>query len=316
VDAEEGLGLEGTQAAEKSMLALGSSTCLVPDEWMKRQPYSPLLSSGELRWGHLHAYRLKNPSRYQLQLPAATHHNIIAHLANAGVMATRWGGVTRRSASCPGNISIMSAFQESQWEWTGEICELHIFLDPQVVVAAAGDVTDKSFQLIDGIALVDSVLAEIALSLNTELERPGLCTQLFASSMAQLLALNLLRQHSTLSMRSVVERLDMPRHKLRNALEFIDAHISNDITLESIASAVCMSPFRFARGFKKTTGRSPHRYIVWRRIERAKELLRTTDTRIADIARQTGFLSHSHFTAVFTQKCRLTPKKFRAVTKE
>ena len=81
--------------------------------------------------------------------------------------------------------------------------------------------------------------------------------------------------------------------------------------IESIAAALGMSSFRFARGFKNGTGQSPHQFLVARRIEFAKDLLRSPDRTLADIARVAGFSTQSHFTVVFGQRCKMTPLAYR-----
>jgi AraC family transcriptional regulator len=72
-----------------------------------------------------------------------------------------------------------------------------------------------------------------------------------------------------------------------------------------------MSPDHFARLFKQATGRTPHQYVVIRRIERAKRLLRETEWPIIDLSRQVGFQDQSYFTAVFRKHAATTPKAYR-----
>jgi AraC family transcriptional regulator len=72
-----------------------------------------------------------------------------------------------------------------------------------------------------------------------------------------------------------------------------------------------MSPFRFARAFKKATGQSPRQYVIHRRIERAKALLRAGDQDLAQIAQRVGFSTQSHFTDVFRRLCGTTPARYR-----
>jgi AraC family transcriptional regulator len=72
-----------------------------------------------------------------------------------------------------------------------------------------------------------------------------------------------------------------------------------------------MSPFRFARAFKKATGRAPRQYVINRRIQHARELLRSPRREIAEVAYRVGFATQSHFTAVFHRHCGITPRRFR-----
>jgi AraC family transcriptional regulator len=293
------------------MQASGASAGLAPEDWMKLMPRPPHLSSAALGWPHLQAYRLANPPRWQLDLPPINHHFIVAHLSNPCQMSTRWNGLVRRSRSVPGNIMIMSAHQGSFWEWNGEIEELHLFLDPQILSAAASEIGDRPIQLLDGIGIIDRAILDIALKINAELAQPGICGRLFAQSMTHALALQLLRRHSSIAAHERLERLDIPAHRLRAALEYIEAHLCEDVSLEAIATAANVSTFRFARGFRKATGQPPHQYVIGRRLERAKDLLRATDEGLADIARRVGFATQSHFTAVFSKRCGLPPKRYR-----
>ena len=72
-----------------------------------------------------------------------------------------------------------------------------------------------------------------------------------------------------------------------------------------------MSQYRFARGFKKATGFSPHKYLILQRIERAENLLHQDKLSIAEISYQLGFTSQSHFTTTFRKMTGVTPKYYR-----
>jgi AraC family transcriptional regulator len=293
------------------MQTSGGSEVLGPEDWMKLMTRPPNLSSAALGWPHIQAYRLANPPRWQLDLPPINHHFIVAHLSNPCQMSTRWNGLERRSRSVPGNIMIMSANQGSYWDWKGEIEELHIFLDPEILTAAAQEIGDRPIHLLDGIGIIDMAILDIALKINAELAQPGICARLFAQSMTHSLALQLLRRHSSIGASDRLERLDIPPHRLRAALEYIEAHLCEDVSLEAIAASANLSTFRFARGFRKATGQPPHQYVIGRRLERAKDLLRTTDQGIAEVARRVGFATQSHFTSVFSKRCGLPPKRYR-----
>ena len=89
------------------------------------------------------------------------------------------------------------------------------------------------------------------------------------------------------------------------------AHSARDLPLEEIAAAAYLSPFHFARLFKKLTGASPHSYLGNLRVARAQSLLAETDLSISEISARVGYSSPSHFTKAFRQSTGLTPRTFR-----
>jgi len=288
---------------------------VAPEEWVKLMPRPPVASSASLKWSHIEAYRFRNPLRGQLQLPALDRHFIVAHLSNPCELSSRWSGIVRRHRSVPGHLMIMSAHQESAWDWVGEIDELHLYLEPEILTRAAQEVSERPVSLVEGLGIVDPALTDIAFKVCAELAQPGLCSGLFGEAIADALALRLLRRHSTLRAERTLERLDIPTHRLRAAIDFIEEHLGEELSLAAIAAAANMSSFRFARGFRKAMGRAPHQYVIARRIERAKDLLRTTDQSIGELARGVGFATQSHFTLVFNRHCGVTPKRYRQSTR-
>ena len=95
------------------------------------------------------------------------------------------------------------------------------------------------------------------------------------------------------------------------AVDYIESHMGEDLSLDCLAVAAAMSPFRFARAFKNATGRAPRQYVTARRMQRARELLRSPRHDIAEVAYRVGFATQSHFTAVFHRHCGITPRRFR-----
>lgn len=72
-----------------------------------------------------------------------------------------------------------------------------------------------------------------------------------------------------------------------------------------------MSPYYFCRSFKQSTGITPHRYVLQRRMELAKRLLEQSSGYLAEIARQVGFADQSQFTRVFHRIVGMTPSEYR-----
>lgn len=95
------------------------------------------------------------------------------------------------------------------------------------------------------------------------------------------------------------------------ALDYIHTHLSEQISLDDIASHVGLSTYHFARLFKRATGSSPHEYIILSRIDNAKYLLRTTSDSVSQIAFQVGYTSESNFITSFNSRVGMPPGKFR-----
>jgi len=99
--------------------------------------------------------------------------------------------------------------------------------------------------------------------------------------------------------------------KLEQVRNYIEQHLAEALLVEQLAAVVHLSPFHFARLFKLATGSSPHAYITVRRVERAKELLRTGNLALVEIAAEVGFQTQGHFTEVFHRIVGMTPRRFR-----
>ena len=99
--------------------------------------------------------------------------------------------------------------------------------------------------------------------------------------------------------------------RIQAALDSIEADLRSAHTLEDLASAAGVSPYHFARVFRAETGRSPHQYLLERRVAQARRLLRTTDDPIAAIAHDCGFGSQSHMNDVFRKLLDTTPGQLR-----
>ena len=289
-----------------------ASQGILPAAWAKLMPSAPILSSDALGWESIALYRFRNPKRWQMQQPPLAWHFIAAHLLNPGKLAMRLNGRWQRGHTSPGELIIMAARHENAWEWDGEIDEIHLCLAPGVLDAAAAEMSDRPAELVSRISLRDPWIFQIAVRLMAEVQSPGGTTRMFGDLMAQALALQLLRGHSPGTPVAALERSTLSRACVNRALEAIEANLSTGVSLAEIATAAAISPFRLSHGFKKATGVSLHQYVIQRRIERAKLMLRTTADPIAHIAAAVGFASQSHFTTVFKRLTGSTPRLYRS----
>lgn len=90
----------------------------------------------------------------------------------------------------------------------------------------------------------------------------------------------------------------------------IEARLDEALTIETMAAEAGLSPFHFARAFRVSTGDSPHRFVLGRRIARARRGIDRGET-LAQVASRCGFASQSHFTARFRKIVGVTPGQYR-----
>lgn len=104
----------------------------------------------------------------------------------------------------------------------------------------------------------------------------------------------------------------LSENRLRLVIEYIEDNISRPIRLEELSNVAVLSPFHFARSFRKAMNITPLRYVWQRRVECAKRKLRDMGTPLVHIAYECGFTSQSHFNTVFKRETGMTPTAYRA----
>jgi AraC family transcriptional regulator len=163
------------------------------------------------------------------------------------------------------------------------------------------------------LAARDERMARLARDLSSELTQEETGHEVVIGSLIEQLIIHLLRRHASVRREDVLElsRVGLVDRRIRRALELMHAHLDRDLPLDEIAAAAYLSPFHFARLFKKLTGTSPHAYLAALRGKRAQSLLAETDLSISEVSTRVGYSSSSHFSKAFRQATGLTPREFR-----
>jgi AraC family transcriptional regulator len=160
-------------------------------------------------------------------------------------------------------------------------------------------------------AIRDAPILHLGLALQAELEAGCPAGRLYGEGLATALAVHLLQHYAVCPPQLRSYRGGMPRARLQRVLEYMQAHLDQELSLAALAAMAQMSPYYFSRLFKQSTGLSPHQYVLQQRVEWAKRLLAEAQLSIADIAHHVGFASQAHLTMVFRQWVGTTPRQYR-----
>ena len=149
-------------------------------------------------------------------------------------------------------------------------------------------------------------------AVDAELTVGGAGGPLAAESLANVLAVHLIRH--LVAPRRFERGRDgtLPRGRLRAVVEYIEEHLDAGSSLEELAAVARLSAYHFARQFKAATGLPPHEYVIARRVERARQFLQGGgDLSLAEVGAQAGFSDQSQFTHHFKRLVGVTPGQFR-----
>ena len=224
--------------------------------------------------------------------------------------------------SGPGNLALTSPGRSTEIRWDrgdgSGIETIHVCIDAALFhrFAAENFECDPArIEIIDGFAQDDPLISSIVNSLGDQLRNPDRAGRLFVDSAAQMLVAQLLRKYCTFPFPVPDGQARMSVRKLQLLNDYVHAGMAGSLTLEDLAASIHMSAYHFARSFKATTGETPHTYVTRLRVERARELLRTSSWSMATIARRLGFSSKSHFASVFLRLTGMPPNRYRSATR-
>lgn len=281
----------------------------------------PGAPGGDRSWEHVSAARLARTVD-EISMPPLPDHVIMVNLGGPHDLEERIDGRAFRTSGFFGDVAFIPAGTPAEFlslagEPQGVEC-VAVRLDPGFVRDAAlgADVDPDGIELVGLLGGRDPEIERIGTSLLSELENGGLLGDLYADSLATLLAVSLLRNHSSLG-RAGARRTELtpagglPRGSLRRVKDYVEENLSGELTLAELSGVAHMSPFHFSRMFKLSAGLSPHQYVIRRRVELAKRLLSGTGLPLHEVARTAGFTDQSHLAKHFRLRLGTTPRAFR-----
>lgn len=190
---------------------------------------------------------------------------------------------------------------------------MHLYLDRILIDTAADTLGLKAARcrFRDVSIGEDRLISGIMAGLADELTAQRQANVLFVQGLAQSLTVHLLRSYSDAAGRPLRATAQLPAWRLRMAVDHMEAHLQQPFDLDRLADICGMSRFHFSRAFHNTTGSSPSRWFIRRRVELAKQMLREGDISIIEISLGVGYESPGHFAQVFRRETGMSPRAYR-----
>ncbi len=276
----------------------------------------PILSSRNQGWENILVEQFQHPSG-EGRTHYSDEHAICLSLATRPVRLLQIkGGKTHVGPYGKGDISITPAKMPFFARWDGDDHYLQIRIVSRFIQSIARETLDTNpdqLELIPEFRTRDPQIEAIGMLLLAELKQKNLGRRLYIESLANVLAVHLLRQYAAPKLRLAIYEGGLPERQLLQVLEYVNDHLDQDIKLADLAALLDLSQFHFSHLFKQSMGTAPYQYLLQQRVERAKQLLKQTNQSIMDIAFLCGFNSHSHLSKQFRQLTGMTPKDYRAI---
>jgi AraC family transcriptional regulator len=302
-----------------SELGLRDTNGILNQPWVR-----PERSSAGLGWERLFV-SAQSERPYRASFDAAGTHLLILHL-DGPVRVIRGEGKHTRSRRIPaGGLFLHPADRELTVELGGKLNTIHAYLADSLLQEAAGE--DSPIELAEELGVADPLLEQLMLSLDATVRQWEPSARTYLDHLGVLLAAHLARGHSITSKHSITSTRGITgRHSITSfpepagsglsprqldaVRELMDQRLADPVPLAELADVAALSVSQFARQFKASTGESPHRFLMWLRLEQACRLL-TGSLPIAEIAVRSGFSHQEHLTRVMRAQLGTTPGALR-----
>ena len=250
--------------------------------------------------------------------PEVIFKNHLVVLPLVGHLRTNFSadGLTHKKHICKaGHVSIYPAGTSTQ-------CDIYadnnyhyqcLQLKTEAINQAISETLDiGQFSLSPQFCLTDPFIETIFRQFPQSLAAPSGLDRLYIDSLSNTLFVHLLKHYAVRKKEFPQYQGGLSKYQLRRTIDYIDAHLGQDIKLADLAQLIGMSQYYFCRLFRQSMGVSPYKYVIQKRVEQAKKLLKQPQkVTIAAIALECGFANQSALNKHFRNLTGTTPKSYR-----
>jgi AraC family transcriptional regulator len=243
------------------------------------------------------AFQLRKDPRGILEVPELENVLISIHMGVPARLACRRDGKRFSGTAVHGDIDIIPAQTAARWEMQDENDTAILLSLPPTLLQAVSDeleVETSKLEIRNRFQIRDMELETLSSMVKREIELGCPSGRLYLDGLGLAIASRLVAQYSSLAGPPAHRSDGLNGPKLKRVLSFIEDQLAEDLSLEQIAAVAGVSASYVKTQFRKSVGTPIHQYVIQRRVERAKELLTTSDLSVAEIAQATGFSHQSH----------------------
>ena len=273
----------------------------------------PLIERKKLCGQNIDLSYYRHPA-YQLAHCCSSQH-LLKIFLDDGIIERSLGELTQPETVRQGDVVLIPAHFNHSAGWTTEIEFLLIAIEPEAInTTAESTVSNPSIELLPYFARTDALLYGIGLALLRECQQWHRYS-VYSELLLQTLKTHLLKKYAPQA-EAVGEKIDYSTEdRLERTIKYIHDNLDRHLSLNEIARQANMSKHYFCNLFGRFYGISPYRYILQKRIERAKLLIQNyPELKMIDIAYDCGFGSQSHFNHQFRSITGMTPGAYRRRT--
>ncbi|MDO6462204.1 AraC family transcriptional regulator [Granulosicoccaceae sp. 1_MG-2023] len=276
-------------------------------------PGKILLASDELGWKNV-ALRAYHYEGQDVVVPPMRDFMLVNYKSGVTPMQRRFEGRWRKETLSPGACSLLTRAQQAYWNWREPIDVTHLYLSGRLVSAVATEMTDcevDHVDLHDVLRVEDPLINMMMGNIIREARSQGMGGPLYVDSLSQALAVHLLRHYAQIRVKrtSCKDSLSVAQQAL--VREYIEAHLSEPMDLNSLGAQLGMGACRFSRAFRASFGRPPYAYVIERRLAKARRLLAHSKLPIKAISCSCGFSDQPHLTRLFRRAYGVPPATYR-----
>ncbi len=273
----------------------------------------PVLATSPGTWSGFELEDLRLPAG-ELPPQATLLQHVVCTVTSPSPVDLHWrenGGAQRQTVGLT-DVLIRSQQELVDFRWDKPLNVLILGISVETMRSVAADVPGAAdCQLMPTFGDKDAFLNRLMVALQEDLAAGCPTGHLLGESICTSIAMRALQRYAVRNLQLRNYRQGLPAPRLRAVLEYIDAHLGDDLSIEQLAALAGIGRHYFRKLFRISTGVTVHEYVLQARISRAIYLLQRGELSIVEVALLVGFSSQSHLTAEFRRRLGITPAAYR-----